>query len=130
MKTRNKFLIPVISLAVISLSLISFKTDELQEKKVDMPENIHAIIEKSCMGCHNTTSKNDKAKNKLRFDTLNELTDVKKIKTLSEIVEVLEENEMPPEKFLKRYPDRALTGKEEVQLKQWAQKQAKAIINK
>ena len=131
MKTNKKVLITVFGFVLTGSILTSSQLNgDEGESKLDMPENVHAVIEKSCMGCHNSMSQNQKAKDKLNFTTFNELTEIKKIKTLREIVEVLEEKKMPPKKFIDRHPDKNLTEEEEILLKKWAEKEAKAVINK
>ncbi|MFB6320590.1 heme-binding domain-containing protein [Saccharicrinis sp. FJH54] len=129
MRNIRNFSVPALLLTVAAFMFMGLNTPENEDKKPDMPDNIKAIVDKSCMGCHNSDSKSEKAKNKLNFTTFNELSDVKKIKTLREIVEVLDENKMPPEKFLKMHPEKGLTEKEELQLKEWAQKEAKAVLS-
>lgn len=99
-----------------------------EAKAVTMPDDVKAVIEKSCFGCHNTDSKNDKAKEKLDLKTLDNLTTPKMIHALREINEVVEENEMPPEKFLAKYPDKKLSDAEKKLLMDWASKEAKALM--
>jgi hypothetical protein len=93
-----------------------------------LPDDINKIVEKSCYGCHNTDSKNEDAKEELDFNTLSDLKKVKKITTLRDIAEVLEEGEMPPEKFLEKYPDRKPTEKAKATLIKWAKKESEALI--
>jgi len=93
-----------------------------------LPDDISKIVENSCYGCHNTDSKNEDAKEELDFNTLNDLKKVKKITTLRDIAEVLEENEMPPKKFLEKYPDKKPTEKEKATLIKWAKKESEALI--
>ena len=99
-----------------------------EAKAVAMSDDVKAVIEKSCFGCHNTDSKNDKAKEKLDLKTLDNLTTPKMIHALREINEVVEENEMPPEKFLAKYPDKKLSDAEKKLLMDWASKEAKALM--
>ncbi len=93
-----------------------------------MPENVNTIVEHSCFGCHNTDSKNDNAKEKLDFKTMEELGKIKKIGTYNHIVEALEKQEMPPEKFLAKYPEKKLSEEEAELLMNWAKNQASALI--
>ncbi len=97
-------------------------------KAVNMPDDVKAIIEKSCFGCHNTDSKNDKAKEKLDLKTIDSLDKTKMIHALKEIVEVVEEDEMPPAKFLEKFPDKKLTDAEKKTLMDWANNEAKALM--
>lgn len=100
------------------------------EKEAQMPKNVKVIIEKSCFGCHNTDSKNEDAREDLDFKTFGELSGAKMVLALKEITEVLEEDEMPPKKFLQKNPDRALTANEKKVLLDWAKSEAESLKNK
>lgn len=97
-------------------------------KATAMPDNVKAIIEKSCIGCHNTDSKNDKAKEALDLKTMESLSKQKMVHALKEIGETVEENEMPPAKFLEKYPDKKLTDAEKKILIDWSKKEAQALM--
>lgn len=97
-------------------------------KPVSIPDDVKSIIDKSCFGCHNTDSKNDKAKEKLDLKTLDSLDKSKMIHALKEISETVEENEMPPAKFLEKFPDKKLTDAEKKKLMDWANNEAKSIM--
>jgi uncharacterized membrane protein len=97
-------------------------------KPVNMPDDVKAIIDKSCFGCHNTDSKNDKAKEKLDLKTIDTLDKSKMIHALKEIAEVVDENEMPPAKFLEKFPDKKLTDAEKKTLMDWANNEAKSLM--
>ncbi len=86
-----------------------------------IPDDVNAIIENKCFGCHNVDSKSDKAKKKLLFDELTGLSKAKIVAKLDDIHDVVDEGKMPPEKFLERYPDKTLTEDEAAKLKEWAQ---------
>lgn len=96
----------------------------------ETPKAVQAIIQKSCFGCHNSESQNDKAKEKLDFKAFDSLEHMNKIKALREIGKAVEEDEMPPKKFLDRYPDRALTADEKKALMDWAGNEAKTLMSK
>ncbi|MBN1985138.1 MAG: heme-binding domain-containing protein [Prolixibacteraceae bacterium] len=96
--------------------------------ELTMPENIKAIVDKSCFGCHNTDSQNEDAKEELDFKTFDTLSKVKKVGALRHIAEVVEEGEMPPKRFLERFPDRKLTEEEAKVLTEWVKKEAEALI--
>ena len=97
--------------------------------EITMPENIKAIVDRSCFGCHNTDSRNEDAKEDLDFKTLEGLTKVQQIGTLRHIGEVLEKKEMPPKQFLERFPDRALSEEESNLLAEWVKKEAAALLD-
>lgn len=113
----------------ILISMVAFSAKNPSETKaVKMPDDVKAIIDKSCFGCHNNDSKNDKAKEKLNLSTFDSLTKNKMIAGLREIAEVVEENEMPPAKFLEKYPDKKLTDAEKLVLMNWANNEAKGLM--
>lgn len=93
-----------------------------------LPDDINEIVEKSCYGCHNSDSKNEDAREDLSFDTMHELKKVKKITTLRDIAEVLEEGEMPPKKMLEKYPDRKPTDEEIATMIKWAKTESEKLI--
>lgn len=92
--------------------------------ELNIPDDVQTIIDKSCYGCHNADAQSDKAKNKLMFEELSKLSKSKVVAKLGEIAEAVEENDMPPGKFLEKYPDKALSEEEATKLKAWAEKSA------
>ncbi len=125
----NKRIFPVTLMVFLFATMLATATENpVKAKAVDMPDNVKAIIEKSCFGCHNTDSKNDKAKDKLDLKTLGDLDTPKMIHALKEISEVVEENDMPPAKFLEKFPDKKLTDVEKKILMDWADNQAKSLM--
>jgi len=123
----KKNLIVLISVIALFIMLSSFQ-DRNQFQivpaapgdKFIIPEDISSIFDKSCFGCHNVDAESDKSKKKLLIDKLGDLSKAKLVAKLGEISEVVEQNEMPPEKFLAKYPDKALTKEEAQRLKEWA----------
>lgn len=91
----------------------------------EVPENVQAAIQKSCFGCHNADSQNDKAKDKLDFKKLETLSGPDKVHALREIGKVVKDDDMPPKKFLEKYPDKALNADEKKLLMDWAKQEAK-----
>ena len=124
----KKFVSIAFVVFLVSSFLLSATEYRTEEKAVKMPDGVKVIIEKSCFGCHNTDSKNDKAKEKLDLKTLDQLTKNKMIASLKEISETIEENEMPPAKFLEKFPDKKLTDAEKKILMEWANSEAKTLI--
>ncbi len=70
----------------------------------------------------------DKAKKKLLIDQLHELSKIKLVAALGDIKETVENGDMPPQKFLDKYPDKALTAEEAEKLKDWAGKAADDLL--
>jgi len=110
-------------------TLFALATEKPQETKiVKMPDDVKAIIDKSCFGCHNSDSQNEKGKDKLNLSTFDTLTKNKMIASYRKMAEAVEENEMPPAKFLEKNPDKKLTNAEKKILMDWANSEAKALM--
>lgn len=124
----RKSVFMIASIVLFTTYSVSAIGTETGSKAPAMPDNVKAIIEKSCFGCHNTDSKNDKAKEKLDLKTMESLSKKEMIHALKEIEKTVEENEMPPAKFLEKFPDKKLTDAEKKLLIDWANSEAKAMM--
>lgn len=125
MKTKSLISGFLILFLFVSVVVVAQGNQPLTPK---MPDNVKAIIDNSCFGCHNTDSSNDDAKEELDFKKLDTLTLMKKISAYKHIGEVIEENEMPPEKFLEKRPEKKLTDDEKKILMAWAKTEAEALV--
>lgn len=122
--------------SIISVFIAVFFTLSLVASGSDNPtkinttsDNVKAAIENSCFGCHNTDSRNEDAKEALDFKKLEKLSTIKKIGAYSEIGETIEEEEeMPPKKFLDKYPEKKLTDEEKKLLIDWSKKEAEELV--
>jgi mono/diheme cytochrome c family protein len=117
-------------LVVIGLGLVSFTVLNLNresEARV-MPDNVKTAIDKSCFGCHNTDSQNAKSKEKLDFKKLDTLSKTEKISTLNDIASVIKKADMPPKKFLERFPDKKLTPDEQKAIAKWVKGEIKNLM--
>jgi mono/diheme cytochrome c family protein len=94
----------------------------------ELPEQVKSIIDQSCFQCHNADSQNEDARETLDFKSFDTLSKVKKITALKEIAEVVEKGEMPPKKFLERYPDKKLTEEQVKILADWSKKEIDALL--
>lgn len=132
MKKMNWSLIVWLPAIMFMLILFSSFDNHLlksnPEEKFVIPEGITAIMDKSCFGCHNDESSNDKAKEKLLIDKMAGLSKAKLVAKLDGIAETVGKNEMPPEKFLAKYPDKALTKEEAKQLMDWAKAASEELM--
>lgn len=129
---KTFFVLPAI--ALVFLLITGFHSEKSNaigsanpEANLTYPEDIQKIIDKSCFGCHNVDAQNDKSKKKLMWDQLPELSKAKIVAALGDIAGAVGENEMPPEKFLEKYPDKALTEDEAKKLKEWAESTAEEM---
>lgn len=129
MGKKSHLILMVIAL-IFSASLVKATVVPSNQKLPAIPDNVNKIIEKSCFGCHNTDSKNDKAKEKLDFKAYESLDQKTKIHALGEIAKTVGESEMPPAKFLEKFPDKKLTDDEKKILIDWANNEGKALMKK
>ena len=103
----------------------AFKITETQkevapESLLTIPDSVNQVIQNKCYDCHHTGSESMKAKMKLKFDKLNTLSKRKLVSKLDGIAESVQKKDMPPKKFLKNYPEQALTDAEAKILIDWA----------
>ncbi len=94
---------------------------------LDWPEEITTLLDKACYDCHIADSKNMKAKTAINFSKWNDLKLSKKQKKMNAILEVTKERDMPPNKYLKNYPENALTDDEVNTIVEWAEEQRKQM---
>ncbi len=130
MKNLNLLASLLLVFLLSSSMLLADEKPESKEIPMKMPENVKAIVDNSCFGCHNTDSRNEDAREHLDFKTMHQLSDIKKLGALKEIREVIEENEMPPEKFLEKRPEKELTDEQRQLLIDWVKKESMALMNK
>lgn len=96
---------------------------------LEMPDNVKAILDNSCAGCHNSESGNIKAKTKLNLDKFGtDYSNIKSAAKLKDIADVVKEGEMPPKKFLSKYPEKALSEADQKVLMDWAMAQSDKLI--
>lgn len=128
---KHKSLIPGILILFLFTSFVFADNEKATDTNLSkMPDNVKAIIDRSCFGCHNTDSRNEDAKEDLDFKTFDTLTQFKKIGTYKKIGEMLEKQKMPPSKFLNRFPEKKLTDEETSVLMNWAKQEADALLKK
>ncbi|MFA5418550.1 MAG: heme-binding domain-containing protein [Bacteroidales bacterium] len=93
-----------------------------------IPQNIQDIVDNSCIGCHKSDSKNDKAKKKLMFDKLDELSEARLVGRLTGISEEINNGEMPPKKVIADHPEIALSEESAKTLSEWALNTANSFL--
>jgi len=130
--------LPLLIIPVIFLS--AFKTNSFSANRSSnsalladslkiFPDTVQLIVQNSCIGCHSTTSHSDKAKEKLNFDEWVSFSPIKKISKLNDIHKEINEDKMPPDKFLERFPDKKLTELQKKTLMDWTDQEIKKIMN-
>lgn len=125
MKTKITTSVFMLAFLFVTFNLAA---ENYPSDKKGMPDEVKAIVKKSCFGCHNTASKNIDGKEALDFKKLGSLSKIKSISAYKEISDVMEAGEMPPKKFLEKYPDKALSKKETQLLIEWSKNAAEAIV--
>jgi len=123
---NRKVFLPLALIAFLLTSVIAKAGD----RTGDIPFNVRAILENTCVGCHNTDSKNEKAKEKLDLKTYDQLDKAGMLHALKEINDTLEKNEMPPEKFLEKFPDKKLSDVDKKTLMDWVNSETQALKKK
>ncbi len=101
-----------------------------KESKFKIPDDIQPIIKKSCLGCHNTNSKNDKAKSKVEFDQLEKMKKREVVGILGKIYEEVKEGKMPPPQFLEHFPDAKPSDADVQKLLAWTQDAGMKMMKK
>jgi len=122
----NKQILNFVLIAGLFILLTAFVKANIQEPQekskagFEIPEDVNTILQNKCFDCHNVGADGEKAKKKLLIDKLPTLSKAKLIGKLDAISEVTAEKEMPPEKFLAKYPEYTLTDDEAKLLSDWA----------
>ena len=121
-----------LSLLLILTSVGAFAVEKKNHTNdlMPMPPDVKMIIDHSYFGCHNTDSRNDDAKEDLDFKTLSELTSAQKLTALKHIEETVEDNKMPPKKFLEKRPEKALTDEQKQLLIDWVKQESTSLLFK
>lgn len=98
---------------------------------LNMPADVKAIIDNSCYGCHHTDSKNEDGKAELNFDSFGaEYSNIKSSGKLKEIAKLTMDGDMPPSKYLKHYPAKALDDTQRSLINDWARIEANKYRDK
>lgn len=113
-------------LGAMFLVFQSFSTLSLSRQ--DIPEDVNEVLQTTCFGCHNSEGRNDDAKKAFELDNWDDYRLTKKIRVLSEITEVLEEDKMPPARFLEFNPDKKLTEEQKKLVIDWANEESQRLM--
>ena len=120
---KNAFLFSSFGIVLV-LILGAFTVYSEQEKTIPgIPEDVNQIIQNHCYGCHNNDGKSEDAVEDLNFDEWEDYNPMKKAAKLNDICEAISEGKMPPEKFLKKYPDKKLNDEQIKVICQWTKKE-------
>ncbi len=100
-----------------------------QEKAASVfPEDVAKIMETSCYDCHTDASSNAKAKLKLNFSKWEEMSAAKKVGKMEAIIDEIKDGDMPPSKYVEKFPDRALNADQMNLVDTWVANETKKLM--
>lgn len=121
-------LVSGVALTAFTVSNSPVAPQDKAKLEIGAPEDVTAVLENSCFGCHNDGSQNLKSKAKLNFSKWNDMDNVKKISALNEITEVIKKDEMPPAKFLANYPDKKVSKEQAELINKWVDEYSSKLM--
>ena len=92
------------------------------------PSNVATILENSCFQCHTGASRNADAKKELNFSEWDKYSVIKKVGKLKEICETTSKEEMPPQKFLNKFPQKKLSDEQVSVLCNWVKTESQNLV--
>ena len=98
-----------------------------QDSKIELPDNIKAIVEAKCMNCHKPDARNEKAREKLQWVKVPEMNKEQQEDFIAEMFEVIEDGDMPPARTVERNPKMKLTDEENKAFMAWLEKEEKRL---
>jgi hypothetical protein len=114
------------SAGIILLFAQSFRSVSVRQKEI--PAEVSTILKTSCYDCHFTGARAQKALDKINFDDWDTYRPVKKIGLLGDIGKMVEEEKMPPEKFLENNPGAQLTEVQKKLLIGWTKQESANLM--
>lgn len=127
---RTKLLVGALFVAAISMAFTPKtieKTNIERSDKIELPDNIKAIVEQKCMGCHKPDARNEKAREKLQWVKVPEMNLEEQEDFVAEMFEVIEDGDMPPERTIEKRPEMKLTDEENAAFIAWLEKEEKRL---
>ncbi len=127
MKTLFSIIFPAVIIGFFLIQ-VSPPGQTVEQSGSVYPEKVKKVIDGKCYGCHSINGKSQDAKDALMWDSLPGLQKSKIIATLDDIIKVLEQNKMPPEGAVKKYPEMKLLSEESKILQSWAGAWADSLL--
>jgi mono/diheme cytochrome c family protein len=126
----STFIIIAAALAVTAFSIPSGQDNNPPQDKAPVlfPEDVQKILETSCYDCHTEASSNAKAKMKLNISKWSEMSDAKKVGKMESISETIKSGEMPPAKYLEKFPEKALTQEQKDIVTKWVTEESNKLM--
>ena len=118
-------------LTILLIHIVMMKGNTIpqsSEPQADFPKKVSGILTNSCYDCHVTGAKAQKAVDALDFKKWEEYKLTKKISLLTKICEVVEKGDMPPGKYLKQNPEKALSASDVKTICNWTKKESEKLI--
>jgi hypothetical protein len=124
MKMKFWTILPAIPLMLVFVFMSSMDI----QKGNDIPDDVEKILSNSCYGCHTTGARAEDAVKALDFKKWADLKPSKKVGALNDINEVVSEGQMPPDKFVKKYPDKGLSDTDKEMILKWTKKEISKLM--
>jgi len=107
----------------------TFFNNVAQSKQNDfqVPDDVQKILDNYCLQCHGADG-SGKAKFKWNFDKMNDMKTSKLLSKLAKISNEVEEEKMPPKKYIKKHPEKVMSAEEKQRLIDWADNLAESLI--
>ncbi|MBE0649751.1 MAG: heme-binding domain-containing protein [Bacteroidales bacterium] len=99
-----------------------------QKANLVIPNGVHSVIMQHCFMCHNMKSRGVKSKEKLNFDLLTHMELPTIVAKLQNISDAVNNDKMPPKKFLEHHPEKALNAYDKSLLTKWAVASADSLL--
>jgi hypothetical protein len=116
MRTKSGLLMVILVSSILFSAFVVFPGDQpdrpfQQDVEIDlnMSDKVYEIVKTSCFDCHLSNSKNKKAKKAMAFDLISREAPMKQISKLTDICNEINDGNMPPEKYIKNFPESELT---------------------
>jgi len=122
----KKQIVLLLATGILFLFFQSFSLDAPPESV--FPDEISTVLKASCYDCHYTGASSDKALKAVNFAQWEEYRLTKQIALLGDIGKVVEENKMPPGKYLENKPDAKLSESQIKQLADWTRQESEKLM--
>jgi len=118
MKKTGRILIALFGTIMITSAFIIPDSTPPNDPPTIIPDSVWAIFEISCYDCHSNNG-NGLVKAKLNFDKWNIYSPEKQLKKATNICQAMQDQKMPPSKYLKKNPDDAPSVAEVIRVCNW-----------
>jgi hypothetical protein len=122
---KRPVLIPVLA-GCASLLFLSFVLKPAPGPA--FPEEVEKVLKASCYDCHSSDASNKRAPIVLNFDKWDDYKVTRKISKLEAVCEMVDGGKMPPEKYLKSNPDKALSDAQKETICDWTGKESDKLM--